>query len=48
VDGKTAQAPNIPDVYEEYQAWPRETLLLVGARGRFQTLPGAGMRDRSE
>jgi SAM-dependent methyltransferase len=24
VDGKTAQAPDVPDVYEEYQAWPRE------------------------
>lgn len=24
MDGKTVQAPGMPDVYEEYQAWPRE------------------------
>jgi SAM-dependent methyltransferase len=29
VDGKTAQAPNAPEVYEEYQAWPRETAEAV-------------------
>jgi SAM-dependent methyltransferase len=43
VDGKTAQAPNVPDIYEEYQAWPRETAEAV-ARYFLSALKGSSRR----
>jgi SAM-dependent methyltransferase len=41
--GKTAQAPDVPDVYEEYQAWPRETTEAV-ARHFLSGLNGSSRR----
>ena len=43
MDGKTAQAPDVPDVYEEYQAWPRVMAEAV-ARYFLSALEGSSRR----